>query len=250
MIKSVMGIVFIVAGAVLLICGIIMVSTTHNEAKPTAAQPRVVVAGKTIPEAVSVVEEQTPSVDNQATEAPKSAAEQSKAKGNAFEDFVVNLLADWRLKLLDRTRDTVSSAGVIAESCKNPDLHVQQKHGKSEIDYFVECKYRSRWVNGEVEFKDWQLDRYRRFQRDNHRKVIIALGVGGTPEAPATFMLVPLDSVTGNSIKQIKTEFAVEPTSSAMIEYMASYFSDVFRTARNKNDKNKPGETKAPDKLR
>ena len=139
------------------------------------------------------------------------------------------------MKLLDRTQDAVSTAGVVAESCKNPDLHVQQKRGKSEIDYYLECKYRSQWKDGAVIFEDWQLDRYRQFQRSNRRKVIFALGVGGTPSAPASFMLVPLDSVKGNSIKQIKTEFAVEPSSSALVEYINNYFSKVFSKAKHKS---------------
>ena len=55
------------------------------------------------------------------TEEKPNAVSDSKTKGNDFEDFVVNLLADWRFKLLDRTQDHKSSAGVVAESSKNPD---------------------------------------------------------------------------------------------------------------------------------
>ncbi len=159
----------------------------------------------------------------------------SKEIGNLFEDFVVNLLADHRLTLLDRTQDAVSSAGVIAESCKNPDLHVQQKRGRSNIDYYLECKYRSRWDEDAVTFEDWQIDRYRRFQRENRRKVIIALGVGGTPEAPATFRLVPIDSLKEYSIRKIDTKFAVDPNPSALIEYINDYFGTVFNHARSRN---------------
>lgn len=235
-----MGIILIVVGAILLISGIIMVSTKHDVAEQPVQQPQVVVVEKHIRDTVTttvVVEKSTPTAPAEQpvlNEPVKPKIDQSKAKGDAFEDFVVNLLADWRLKLLNRTQDTVSSAGVVAESCINPDLHVQQKRGKSEIDYYIECKYRSRWDNGAVTFEDWQLDRYRQFQRNNHRKVVLALGVGGSPSAPATFMLVPLDSVKGNSIKQIKTEFAVESTPSALVEYMNNYFSKVFSKAKSK----------------
>ncbi|MDE6575120.1 MAG: hypothetical protein K2L84_07295 [Muribaculaceae bacterium] len=122
----------------------------------------------------------------------------------------------------------------MAESSKNPDLHVQQKRGKGNIDYYLECKYRSRWNDGAVTFDDRQLDRYRQFQRDNRRKVVFALGVGGTPSAPATLMLVPLDSVKGNTIKQIDTEFTIEASSSALVKYMNNYFSKVFSKAKQK----------------
>lgn len=153
---------------------------------------------------------------------------------------MVNLLADWRLKLLERTQDAVSSAGVVAESCKNPDLHVEQKRGNSEIDYYLECKYRSKWDdNGEIRFEDWQLDRYRQFQRDNHRKVLIALGVGGKSSAPETFMIVPIDSIKGNTIKKIKTQYRVSATSSALIEYMNDYFTTVFDKAKERKSNKK-----------
>ena len=233
--KRNMGIILIVAGAILLVCGIVMVTTNQNNAvEPANTQPQIVVVEKHIHDTITSPTTVEKSV-SRPIDSEKPTVDKSKEKGDAFEDFVVNLLADWRLKLLDRTQDAVSSAGVVAESCKNPDLHVQQKRGKSEIDYYIECKYRSKWKDGTVTFEDWQLDRYRQFQRDNRRKVIFALGVGGTPSAPTTFMLVPLDSVKGNSIKQIKTEFAVEPSSSALVEYMSNYFTKVFSKAKHKS---------------
>lgn len=233
--KRNMGIILIVAGAILLVCGIVMVCTNqYNTVEPASTQQQLIVVEKQIHDTRT---SQT-SVENSGSrhiDTENPTVDKSKEKGDAFEDFVVNILADWRLKLLDRTQDAVSTAGVVAESCKNPDLHVQQKRGKSEIDYYLECKYRSQWKDGAVTFEDWQLDRYRQFQRDNRRKVIFALGVGGTPSDPASFMLVPLDSVKGNSIKQIKTEFAVDPSSSALVEYMNNYFSKVFSKAKHKS---------------
>ncbi|MDE6079012.1 MAG: hypothetical protein K2G35_03000 [Duncaniella sp.] len=239
-----MGIILIVVGAVLIVGGVVMVATKPNAAEQAAPQAEVVAVDDTISKPVvvekreaRVAASETPVAkpETSVAETEKPAVDQSKAKGAAFEDFVVNLLADWRLKLLDRTQDAVSTAGVVAESCKNPDLHVQQKRGKGEIDYYLECKYRSQWKDGAVTFEDWQLNRYRQFQRDNRRKVVLALGVGGSPSAPATFMLVPLDSIKGNSVKQIKTEFVVEPSSSALVEYMNTYFSKVFSKSRQKS---------------
>lgn len=239
-----MGILLIVVGAVLIVGGVVMVATKPNATEQGAPQAEVVAVDDTIAKPVVVEKREahgaapeTPVAkpETSVAEPEKPAVDQSKAKGAAFEDFVVNLLADWRLKLLDRTQDAVSTAGVVAESCKNPDLHVQQKRGKGEIDYYLECKYRSHWKDGAVTFEDWQLNRYRQFQRDNRRKVVLALGVGGSPSAPATFMLVPLDSIKGNSVKQIKTEFVVEPSSSALVEYMNTYFSKVFSKSRQKS---------------
>lgn len=162
----------------------------------------------------------------------------SKDKGDSFENFVCNLLADWRLKLLDRTQDKVSTAGVVAESSKNPDLHIQQKRGNADIDYYIECKYRSRWNDGIISFEEWQINRYRQFQRENRRKVILAIGVGGSPSAPATLMLVPLDSLKNNGVRKIDTQYVISANSDALVEYMNNYFNTVFKKARsNKNKK-------------
>ena len=232
-----MGIIMIVIGAVLLISGIVIVTTKTNpterkeslvDSTPIENQTNYSDYNSTVANASAVTEPSVTESTAQLEKPSKTTEEDSKAKGNSFEDFVVNLLADWRFKLLDRTQDAVSSAGVVAESCKNPDLHVQQKRGNGEIDYYIECKYRSNWNNGKVTFKDWQINRYRQFQRDSHRKVLFALGVGGTPSAPETLMIVPLDSVKDNSIGQIKTEYVIAPTPSALVDYMNSYFTKVF----------------------
>lgn len=236
-----MGIIMIVIGAVLLISGIVIVTTKTNptegmepfaDSTPIENQINYSNHNSTVANALAVTEQSVTESTAQLEKPSKTPEEDSKAKGNAFEDFVVNLLADWRLKLLDRTQDAVSTAGVVAESCKNPDLHIQQKRGNGEIDYYIECKYRSNWNNGKVAFKDWQINRYRQFQRDSHRKVLIALGVGGTPSAPETLMIVPLDSVKDNSIGQIKTEYVIAPTPSALVDYMNSYFTKVFAKAK------------------
>lgn len=239
-----MGIIMIVIGAVLLISGIVIVTTKTNpmerkepfaDSTPIENQINYSEHNSTVANASAVTEPSVTESTAQLEKPSKTTEEDSKAKGNSFEDFVVNLLADWRFKLLDRTQDAVSSAGVVAESCKNPDLHVQQKRGNGEIDYYIECKYRSNWNNGKVTFKDWQINRYRQFQKENRRKVLFALGVGGTASSPATFMLVPLDSIRDNSIQQIKTEFVIKPTPSSLVDYMNSYFTKVFSKAKQKS---------------
>lgn len=235
--KKTMGIILIIIGVVLLIVGIVLLASKSNgieeQQKEHNLQPEVVVE-KEVHDTVIVQSVPEVRVVNDLPKKSEQLNDISKMKGDDYEDFVVNLLADWRLKLLDRTQDAVSSAGVVAESCKNPDLHVQQKRGKGSIDYYLECKYRSHWNDGQVVFDDWQLDRYRQFQRDKKRKVIFALGVGGTPSTPSTFMLVPLDSVNGNTIKQIYTQFVVQPTPTGLVEYMENYFSEVFEVAKER----------------
>lgn len=221
-----MGYILIVIGIVAIVGGIVILTRRDaSEAVPTYDMSSKPAASTTQTyEVESVSPAPVATSEAPVSEAAPASEPTAKEKGDAFENFVVNLLADHRLTLLDRTQDAVSSAGVVAESCKNPDLHVQQKRGKSDIDYYLECKYRSHWTDDAVTFEDWQIDRYRKFQRDNRRKVIIALGVGGTADAPATFRLVPLDSIRGNAIRKIDTKFAVDQTPSALVEYMERLF--------------------------
>lgn len=255
-----MGYILIIVGVIAVIGGIVMLSGNNKPAdENTQLQAKPYKAAKVTPSTTAIAERQD--IRNNDTivvervvekiiekEAPKeeasikkeevsNSADANKTKGDAFEDFVVNLLADWRLKLLDRTQDHKSTAGVVAESSKNPDLHVEQKRGKGEIDYYIECKYRSRWDKGAVNFEEWQLNRYRQFQRSQRRKVLVALGVGGSPSSPATLRIVPLDSLVNNSIREIDTKYAVQPTSSGLVEYMDRYFTDVFKAAKGKKGK-------------
>lgn len=247
-----MGYILIFVGLIALISGVIIInhkdvddvislaseSSKHSEI-PTNEESSTRFQGKDGKDDVEIEREEVSNVANESiTETLNShSVDTQKTKGDAFEDFVVNLLADWRLKLLDRTQDKKSTAGVVAESSKNPDLHIQQKRGKGTIDYYIECKYRSHWQNGEVSFEEWQLNRYRQFQRSNHRKVIIALGVGGSPSSPTTFRLVPLDSIKHNSIREIDTKFAVSATSSSLVDYIDHYFTSVFTTSKERKAK-------------
>lgn len=227
-----------------MVVGIVMVASKSNENQsqniPTQTAPKVFVAISAPNAEVATEEPKIKSTENSSINEKEKTNESdidpAKAKGNSFEDFVINLLADWRLTLLDRTQDAVSSAGVVAESSKNPDLHVSQKRGSGSIDYYVECKFRSRWDDGKVQFEKWQIDRYRQFQRNEKRKVIIALGVGGSPSAPRTLMLVPIDSLRNNSVREIDTKYVVQPNSQAFIEYMNSYFTTVFKNAKSRKD--------------
>lgn len=153
----------------------------------------------------------------------------SKDKGTVFEDFVADLLADPRLTLLDRTQDRTSSRGIYAESCKNPDLHIKQPYGNGYVEYYLECKYKShRNSDGSVIFDSYKIARYRNFQRENRRKVLLAVGIGPLPYSPEEFLIVPLDSLNGNALPEDVSAFRVHPTPEHLISYINQYFNKVF----------------------
>lgn len=178
-------------------------------------------------------------VVEKATEVATSVATDDRTDeeiiGQKFENYVVNLLADSRFRLLDRTMDKKSTEGVYAESCMNPDLHISQAREPKWIDYYIECKYRSSWYQGAIKFEQYQIDRYKKFQGSERRKVLFALGVGGKPEAPNSLLIVPLDSLENNAIKQDWVlKYRINATSEGLYNYMSNYFTTVFANSKNK----------------
>lgn len=275
--KRSMGLLLIIAGAVMLVCGIVMVcndkrdvergdvvrtsskatsedvySNTSDNAKPIASKIDSDIHTESPSQQADVNKLEAPEVaeaaDRESVLGARSDMREgnnvdpvdkktktSKEKGDEFEDFTVNLLADWRMRLLRRTQDKMSSNGVVAESCKEPDLHIEQKRGNSKVDYHLECKYRSRWIDNAVTFDDWQIKRYREFQKARKRKVLIALGVGGSADKPQTFMIVPIDSIKDNAIRKVDVnKFGVTPTSDGLASYIEHYFDEVFAASRKK----------------
>jgi hypothetical protein len=193
------------------------------------AQPQERVVEKTV-----VVEKE---VEAAPTSAPADDRTDQEIMGQKFEDYVVNLLADSRFRLLDRTMDKKTSEGVYAESCMNPDLHISQAHKPNWLDYYIECKYRSSWYQGQVKFEQYQIDRYRKFQGTERRKVLFALGIGGKPDAPKSLMIVPLDSLDGYAIKQDWVfKYRIDATSDGLYNYMSDYFTTVFANSKHKQN--------------
>ncbi len=127
-------------------------------------------------------------------------------KGSRFEKFVTSLFPEDQYVILDRTRDTGKRLGRYVESDKNPDLLFKKRStGES---FAVECKWRGAWTkapgyedSGIAWKTEWTL-RYGDFGRKLGVPVMLALGIGGTPEKPQEVYLVPIDKLRWNFIKQ------------------------------------------------
>lgn len=80
----------------------------------------------------------------------------------------------------------------FVESDCNPDLVIRDR--KTNQIFCVECKYRSRLVNG---YYDWsypsQMDRYFSYARERNIPFYAVLGLGGTPDFPSEIFCVPLE---------------------------------------------------------
>lgn len=125
----------------------------------------------------------------------------NKEKGDQFEDFVIQTLAtlDNSVKLISQASDYHKN-GISAEENKEPDL----KFTLQTQAFAVECKWRQNFDNeGKITWaKDYQIANYNKFQSENKQKVLIAIGIGGSANAPEKLYLVPLYRLT----KGIATE--------------------------------------------
>lgn len=112
-------------------------------------------------------------------------------KGNKFERYVVDKFDDKLFSIVEWTTDMCRKHNRYVESDCNPDLVVRDRT-TNEI-FCVECKYRSRLVNG---FFNWsypdQIDRYFSYSRDRKIPFYVVLGLGGNPDSPIELFCVPL----------------------------------------------------------
>ena len=100
--------------------------------------------------------------------------------------FFLHLRRQWN-------QGATSPDGAYAENELNPDFLVA--HRDDKLEYWVECKYRSSIPPKGFDLEEYQMTRYRSIQGKSRKKVLIALGVGGSPSAPQNFYVIPLDSL-------------------------------------------------------
>lgn len=160
----------------------------------------------------------------------------NEIKGQQFEELVVSFLADKSIfQLLAWRSDKIVNDIYAAENLL-PDLEIKQRIGNVEVEYFVECKFRSSWnSNNKIDLSK-QFLRYRKFAKDNGKELFIALGVGGTANKPDVFYMIP--SRMFNHYHDVpKDRFKpclCEPNADAYQKYVSHYFKT--RVFKNKNE--------------
>jgi hypothetical protein len=111
-------------------------------------------------------------------------------KGNRFERYVVDKFDDKFFSIVEWTTDMCRKHNRYVESDCNPDLVIRDRE-TNEI-FCVECKYRSRLVNG---FFNWsypdQMDRYFSYSHDRNIPFYVVLGLGGSPDSPNELFCIP-----------------------------------------------------------
>ena len=166
--KKQMGIVLIIIGAILLGCGIFFTFSGNENEKGV-------------------------SENMESSEPDNNLDTEAKQKGNDFEGYMADILKANGMRLKEWNQGTTSPEGAYAENEFNPDFRVVDKD--NNLEYWVECKFRSSLPTTGFNLEDNQLSRYHRIQGKTKKKVIIALGVGGSAEAPEKFYIIPVDTL-------------------------------------------------------
>lgn len=137
----------------------------------------------------------------------------SRKKGFAFEKYVVKKFAKEYFKIMEWTGDKFTD-GIYAENTKQPDLVYAFTLGDSSQSFAVECKWRNKFYNNEVEIATaQQIKNYKAFEKKRGMPVFITLGIGGEPSSPKQLYIIPLDKIFSNKIDQsFLTEFEQVPS--------------------------------------
>ena len=155
-------------------------------------------------------------------------------KGNDFEGYVADILKANGIRLKQWNQGTTSPEGAYADNELNPDFLVMHKDDR--LEYWVECKYRSSLPSKGFDLEYYQLTRYYSLQGKTKKKVLIALGVGGTANAPENFYVIPLDTLM--RFKRIGHKFlpnySLADPRNGFKQHMSDWFhNEVFKKRKN-----------------
>lgn len=158
--------------------------------------------------------------------------DENKKKGNDFEDYVANILNANSLTIKEWNKGTVTEDGAFGENALNPDMFIVDNGTQVGLEYWVECKYRSYLTNDGFKLDESQIERYKQTQKQSKRKILIALGLGGSASNPERFFLIPLDSLVRykHIPEKYIVRYQVEDPKWNLKEYVRKYFfEDVFK---------------------
>lgn len=124
----------------------------------------------------------------------------NKKSGDDFEKFVVQKFNPEYFRLKEWAGDKYVN-GIYAETTLQPDLLLEFRLKGKTSEFAVECKWRSDFKRGGIEFATIdQYNRYIEFGRNRNVPVFIVIGVGGQPDNPRYFYVVPLSELKSNYI--------------------------------------------------
>jgi len=221
-----MGYILIGIGLLLIVCGVVIVSKPgqreivevivdrpaakmpEKEPAPQAAPEKVVAQNQDVPRERTV---RYPLSGNSSSE-PAVAAEskedkiedsrENKAKGDAFERYVVKNF-NTKYFTLQEWRGDKQVDGVYAVSNHYPDLEVTFNLKSKSIHetFAIECKWRKNYYKNGIQWAhNYQIKNYKEFSQRLHMPVFVVIGVGGEPDKPEELFVIPLSQIQENTI--------------------------------------------------
>jgi hypothetical protein len=119
-------------------------------------------------------------------------------KGEKFENYTESFFPASHYGLVEKTHDSKTNKKRFIESSLKPDFKFRDK--KTNKCFYVEAKYRSRMVNGKIEWCK-SIDQLRRYQEYNNEcPVFILIGYEGKPSRPHFVFLIPLTAAKYTSL--------------------------------------------------
>ena len=144
------------------------------------------------------------STKSEAIAKPEPANEGKEAnnheKGMLFEEYVVSLFDKKYFEITEWRGDKMAKDGRFATSNQYPDLEIKLNLKANSHLFAVECKYRSIATSSIKWSYPEQLERYKAFAKSKEMPVFIALGVGGSPDAPKYLNIIPLSEIEDESL--------------------------------------------------
>ncbi len=150
----------------------------------------------------------------------------SKWKGRKFEEFIVSLCPDKSCFTLLSWRSDKACGDRYPVDSLMPDLHFQFRFDKFEVEYYIECKFRSQLPNDTLDLST-HIDRYRRMtESQKFHRLIIALGVGGQPDNPDTLYMIPDECIPDDGIIDIEDceDFRCATTQKDFISHLQRFY--------------------------
>ena len=116
-------------------------------------------------------------------------------KGHKFEKYALDLFKPEQWEIENIAADLSSDIERKVKSDSDPDIIVKNK--SKNLKFALECKYHSNFLinkkNGSKGLywaKDYNIEKYQKFQEENGFPVYILIGVNGLPSRPErTFLL-------------------------------------------------------------
>lgn len=233
-----MNIILMISGAIIFAVGLIMTITADKPAEKSVefTNPSTTVDRDIKKNTKQVTDDQRVRIPQETMltqeEAKPEVKEDPKEKGNKFEDYVANILKDNSIRIKEWNKGSVTSEGAFGENALNPDMFVADKTDSMNLEYWIECKFRSSIPEKGFELEQYQIDRYSAIQGKSKRKILIALGLGGSANNPDRFFIIPLDSI--KRFKHIPEKYIINyridnPKANFKKEIRDYFFNEVFK---------------------